>query len=374
MAAAKDYYATLGVERTASTAEIKKAFRRKARESHPDVAGDDGAEERFKEINEAYEVLSDPEKRQMYDRFGTADPRQVGYGGGVGDVGDFFGGFEDLFSVFMGGMGNVGSARVVRTEGRDMRARLTVTLLEAAEGAERELTIRRPAPCAACDASGAAPGGEVKSCPDCRGTGQRRTQRRTILGVMQSVTACERCGATGRVAEPPCPECKGSGRAMAEDTVSVLVPAGVMDGTTLRIPEKGEAGLRGARAGDLLVTITVLPHEFLLREGDDLHEMVPVNIAQAALGATITVPGLFGDVDVAFGGGAQSGDVVRVKGEGMPKVRGAGRGDLIVHLKVEVPRKLDKRQKELLSELGETFGTETGRPTPLDRLKDWLTG
>ncbi len=373
MAAAKDYYATLGVERTASTDEIKKAFRRKARESHPDVAGDDGAEERFKEINEAYEVLSDPEKRQMYDSFGTADPRQVGYGG-PGDVGDFFGGFEDLFSVFMGGMGNVGATRTVRTEGRDMRARLTVTLLEAAEGVERELTIRRPAPCAACDASGAAPGGEVKTCPDCGGTGQRRTQRRTILGVMQSVTACDRCGATGRVAEPPCPECTGSGRAMAEETVTVRVPAGVMDGTTLRMPEKGEAGLRGARAGDLLVTITVLPHEFLLREGDDLHEMVPVNIAQAALGATISVPGLFGDVEAAFGGGAQSGDVVRVKGEGMPRVRGTGRGDLVVHLKVEVPRKLDKRQKELLAELGETFGTETGRPTPLDRLKDWLTG
>jgi len=368
-AASKDYYAVLGVDRDASVDEIKKAFRRKARETHPDVAQGDGAEEAFKEINEAYEVLSDADKRANYDRFGTADPRMGGYGG---DVGDIFGGFEDIFSVFMGG-GMGGGARQVRREGRDMRAQLTITLEEAASGVTKEIELTRDAECATCGGSGAAEGGSAKPCVACAGTGQKRTQRRTILGVMESVTPCDRCGSTGTIVDPPCSTCGGSGRARATERISVDVPAGVGDGMGVRVPGKGEAGLRGAAAGDLIVTVRITPHEFLHREGDHLHMMLTIDIAQASLGATIETPGLFEPVEVAFGGGVQSGDTVKIKGAGMPRLRG-GQGDLIVHLKVEVPHKLNKRQRELLGELAETFGTKVAEPTPLRKIKDWLTG
>ncbi|MBN2406033.1 MAG: J domain-containing protein [Coriobacteriia bacterium] len=369
-AASKDYYAVLGVERGASADEIKKAFRRKARETHPDVAKGDGAEEAFKEINEAYEVLSDAQKRSNYDQYGTADPRMGGFGGA--DPGDFFGGFEDIFSVFMGGSPGGGS-RQVRTEGRDMRAQLTVTLQEAASGVTREISLTRDAPCKACDATGAAPGGTSKPCIACAGTGQKRTQRRTILGVMETAVPCDRCGATGTVVDPPCPECAGSGRARDTERVSVEVPAGIADGMGVRVPGMGEAGLRGAASGDLIVTVRIEQHEFLHREGDDLHLMLTIDIAQASLGATIEVEGLFEPVEVAFGGGVQTGDTVKIKNAGMPRLRG-GNGDLIAHLKVGVPRKLNKRQRELLTELAETFGTKVAEPTPLRKIKDWLTG
>ncbi|MDZ4654867.1 MAG: J domain-containing protein [Coriobacteriia bacterium] len=368
-AASKDYYAVLGIGRDASTDEIKKAFRRKARETHPDVAKGEGAEEAFKEINEAYEVLSDSEKRTNYDRFGTTDPRMGGYG--AADAGDFFGGFEDIFSVFMGGMG--GSSRQVRTEGRDMRAQLTITLEEAATGITKEIELTRDAPCTTCKATGAAPGGSAKPCVACAGTGQRRTQRRTILGVMETAVPCDRCGATGKIVDPPCPACNGSGRTRATERVSVEVPAGITDGMGVRVSGKGEAGLRGAVAGDLIVGVRVEPHEFLHREGDDLHLMLSIDLAQAALGAILETPGLFGPLEVSFGGGVQTGDTVKLKGRGMPRLRGGG-GDLIVHLKVEVPRKLTKRQRELLGELAETFGTTVAEPTPLRKIKDWLTG
>lgn len=369
MAATKDYYEVLGVARDATEEQIKKAFRRKARETHPDVATGPDAEERFKEINEAYEVLSDTEKRATYDRYGTADPRAAGYG--AGDMGDIFGGFEDIFSVFMGGMG--GGAARVRTEGRDMGARVSVTLLEAATGVEKTVELTRDAPCDACHASGAAPGGSSKTCPDCHGTGQRRTQRRTILGIMESAVPCQRCGATGTVVEPPCPECSGTGRARKREKVAVSIPAGVQDGMRVRVSGKGEAGLRGAPSGDLLVEVRVSAHEFLQRDGDDLHAVLGIDIAQAALGATLRVPGLFGDEEVCVSAGAQNDETVRLRGKGMPRLRG-GAGDLIVHLKVEVPRKLTKRQKELLGQLAETFGDKTGACTPLRKLKDRLLG
>jgi molecular chaperone DnaJ len=364
--ASTDYYDVLGVSRDASAEEIKKAFRTKARETHPDVSDGDNAEEEFKRINEAYEVLSDDQKRSNYDQYGTADPRQAGYG----DMGDVFGGFEDIFSVFMGGMGGMGQQRV-RLEGRDMRGQTVITLQEAATGVEKDVPLNRVGPCDTCNASGAAPGGSVKTCPECNGAGQRRTQRRTILGVMESVTPCERCSATGKIAEPPCPTCGGEGRTRVSETVRVSVPAGVSDGATLRVPGKGEAGVRGAQPGDLLLTVRIAPHEYLHREGDDLHAMAAINIAQAALGGTINVPGLFGDQAVEFSAGVQSGDTVRVRSSGMPRMRG-GVGDLIVHLRVDVPKKLNKKQRELLRELGESLGTGKGGPTKLERLKDWL--
>lgn len=363
-----DYYQVLGVSNDASADEIKKAFRKKARETHPDVSDGADTEDEFKKINEAYEVLSDTQKRAMYDQYGTADPRQAGYnGGGYGDV---FNGFEDIFSVFMGGMGGGGRQRV-NLEGRDMRVQITITLQEAATGVEKEVPVTRTGPCSTCNASGAAPGGTTKTCPQCGGTGQRRTQRRTILGVMESLAPCEACGATGSIVDPPCPTCAGEGRARVTENVRVGVPVGIADGQSLRVSERGEAGVRGARSGDLLVTVRVKEHDTLHRDGDDLHAMAAINIAQASLGDTIKVAGLFGDEEIEISAGVQSSENVRVRGKGMPRARG-GTGDLIVHLRVDVPKKLNKKQRELLREFGESLGTGKGAPTKLERLKDWL--
>lgn len=372
MSVSQDYYELLGVDRNANADEIKKAFRRKARETHPDVNDGESAEETFKRINEAYEVLSDPEKRGLYDRYGTADPRAAGGFGGGYPGADFFG-IDDLFSVFFGG-GSHGGVPRVRLEGRDIRAQVVVTLEEAASGAVKEVTVARPVTCATCSGSGAAEGGSVQPCPVCGGTGQKRTTRRTFIGVMESTAPCDRCGATGSIVEPPCASCGGQGRVNGTDVVAVEVPAGVVDGFSLRIRGRGEAGVRGAGAGDLLVTVRVALHEYLHREGHDLHAMAGINIAQAALGGTILVPGLDGDVEVAFGGGVHTGDTVRVRDRGMPRMDG-GHGDFIVHLDVQAPKKLTKRQKELLAELGESFGTKTGdERTPLAKLRDWLGG
>ncbi len=363
-----DYYQLLEVPREASAEEIKKAFRKKARETHPDVNDGHDAEETFKAINEAYEVLSDPEKRSRYDRFGTVDPRG---GGGYGqDVGDSFD-MNDLFSVFFGGGGGGRSAKH-DPRGRDLRTQVAVTLEDAAGGGPKDVTIGHPMTCATCSGTGAAEGGSAETCPLCSGTGQKRSQRRTFLGVMETQAPCDGCAATGVVVDKPCPSCGGQGRVNGTETIRVQVPSGIPDGYTLRVPGKGEAGVRGARSGDLLVTVRVLPHEFLHREGDDLHAMAGINIAQAALGGEISVRGLQGDVTVAFGAGVHTGDTVRVRAEGMPRLEG-GKGDFIVHLDVLAPRKLSKRQKELLKELGESFGTGKGDDrTPLSKIKDWL--
>lgn len=365
-----DYYGVLGVDRGATGDDIKKAFRRRARETHPDASDHDDAEERFKAVNEAYEVLSDPQKREMYDRFGTADPRAAA-GAGFGDLFGT-GGVEDLFSVFFGGGG--GGVRTVAREGRDMGAQVVITLLEAADGATKEIRYTRDGTCSTCEGEGAAPGGTTKTCPECGGTGQKRTARRTFLGTFESMTPCPRCGATGTIVDPPCPTCAGTGRERRTETISAEIPGGVADGMQVRVRGAGEVGLRGAAPGDLIVTVRVQPHEFLHREGDDLHCQARLSMATAALGGPLTVQGLRGDVTVAVPAGAQYGDVVRVRGEGMAHLHGTGGGDLVVHLAVAVPKKLTKRQRELLKELGETLGVATGEPTPLQRIRDWLGG
>lgn len=371
MTPSTDYYEVLGVSRDASAEDIKKAFRRRARETHPDVSDSDGAEESFKRINEAYEILSDPQKREMYDRYGTADPRSTGFGDGYAGGTDFFG-MDDLFSVFFGGVR--GAAAQVRTEGRDLQTQVVVTLEEAAAGASKDVTITRAYACPTCHGTGAAAGGSVQTCAACGGTGQRRTQRRTFLGVMETSAPCDRCAATGKVVDVPCETCRGQGRVTGSDSVRVQVPPGVPDGFTIRVPGRGEAGVRGARAGDLHVIVRLAQHEFLHREGSDLHVMAGINIAQAALGGTITIPGLGGDVEVAFGGGVHTGDTVRVRGRGMPRMNG-GAGDFIVHLDVLAPKRLTKRQRELLEELGSSLGTGKGDyRTPLSKIKDWLGG
>lgn len=368
----KDYYEILGVAKDASEADIKKAFRRRARETHPDVNQEPDAEEQFKAVNEAYDVLSDTDKRRMYDTYGTADPRAAG--AGVGDMGDIFAGFgmEDLFSVFFGGGAGFGGHRV-RMEGRDIVAGVQVTLEEAAAGVEKEVVLNRLVPCEECGATGSTGGDGVVACTACGGSGQRQNVRRTFLGTMTTSAPCEECGGTGQVIANPCPECQGQGRVPDREHVVVQVPAGIMDGQQLRLRGMGEAGIRGAAAGDLIVTVRVRPHEYLHREGDDLHCRATVSIAQAALGADLTVCGIGEDNEVAVPAGAQHGETVRLRGKGMPRLRSNGRGDLIVHLAVDVPRKLTKRQRELLEELGETLG-DPERRSPMQKLRDWLSG
>jgi len=370
----KDYYASLGVSKDASEAEIKKAFRARARETHPDVNGSHDAEEQFKAINEAYDVLSDPQKRQMYDTYGTADPRSAG-GAGVGDMGDIFAGFgmEDLFSVFFGGGGGFGGGQRVRMEGRDIAASVAITLEEAATGVEKEIVLNRLVPCEECSATGSLDGGGSTACPECGGSGQKQTYRRTFLGTMSTVTPCDRCSGTGHVIANPCPECQGQGRVPDREHVKVNIPAGMRDGMQLRMRGMGEAGIRGAAAGDLLVTVRVKAHEYLHREGDDLHCRATISIAQAALGADLTVCGIGDDNEISIPAGSQHGDTVRVRGKGMPHVRGNGQGDLLVHLAIDVPKKLNKRQRELLTELGETLGDPEKR-SPMQKLRDWLHG
>jgi len=384
-AGTRDYYQTLGVERSASSDEIKKAFRRKARELHPDVNKATDAEDRFKEINEAYDVLSDPAKKQQYDTYGSVGNRAPGGGGGgyqYVDLNDLFGGgasggfdMGDLFSAFFGGVSG-GGGRGARLEGRDMAMTVTITLEEAARGAEKEIVLDRLAPCDVCGGSGAAPGSSVVTCPECQGSGQKVSVRRTFLGNMQTVGPCERCGATGQIVEEPCEECQGSGRVPDRQHVNVSIPAGINDGQQIRLRGMGEAGIRGAAAGDLIIGVRIKEHEHLHREGNDLHCKATVTITQAALGAELKACGLLEDNEVHVPAGTQHGDTVRLKGRGMPRVGGGGsRGDLIVHVGVEVPKKLSKRQKELLTELADEFGdAKRAEKSGFEKLKDWLRG
>lgn len=386
-AGTRDYYETLGVERSASADEIKKAFRRKARELHPDVNKASDAEDRFKEINEAYDVLSDPAKKQQYDTYGSVGNRGGGPGGGPGgyqyvDLNDLFGGggsaggfdMGDLFSAFFGGV--QGARRGVRLEGRDMAMTIAITLEEAARGVEKEVVVDRLAPCDVCGGSGAAENSSAVTCPDCQGTGHKVNVRRTFLGDMQTVGPCERCGSTGKTIENPCEECQGSGRVPDRQHVTVSVPAGINDGQQIRLRGMGEAGIRGADAGDLIISVRVKEHELLHREGNDLHCRSTVSITQAALGADLTICGLLEDNEVHIPAGTQHGDTVRLKSRGMPRIGGGGsRGDLIVHVAVNVPKKLTKRQKELLTELSTEFGDATSaEKSGLEKLKDWLRG
>jgi molecular chaperone DnaJ len=375
VATTHDYYDLLGVARDATADEIKRAYRSRARESHPDTSDHHDAEERFKEVNEAYEVLSDPERRATYDRFGTADPRAAGYG-------DPFGGggvpVDDIFSMFFGGgFGTAGRAAAPAPEGRDMTAQLAVTLEEAAAGAEKELTFTRDATCRTCEGSGSTAGGSVVTCPVCGGTGQQVTTRQTFLGTMRTSTSCGRCDATGVVVEDPCPTCGGSGRARTQETVLVSVPAGIQDGEALLVEGAGEAGLRGARPGDLHVGVRVERHPTLHRQGDDLHVRVKVPLPRALLGGDVTVPGLTGPETVQIPAGSSTGDSVKVKGSGMPRAEGRQglfgtktAGDLYVHLDIDIPKKLTRAQKKLVGDLADSLAASD--ELEAEPLGDWL--
>ena len=376
---AKDLYEILGVSKDASDAEIKKAFRRRARELHPDVNKAADAEDQFKELNEAYDVLSDPNKRAQYDRFGTIPGAAGGgYGGGSGYVdfddlfGGGFGGMGDIFSSFFGGQGGQGG-RPARKEGRDMGVGLRITLEEVARGVEKEIVYDRLAPCPDCKGTGLGENGKVVTCPECGGKGRVVSVQRTFLGDMQTATTCKKCNGTGSSIENPCPECEGQGRVPDRQRVTVKVPAGIRDGQQLRVGGFGEAGIQGAQAGDLIVTCRVQPHEFFERDGDDLHGRANVSFIQAILGAEIGIDGIMPDekVQVRIPAGCQNEQVVRVKGFGMPRLKSDIRGNMYVHVNVVIPEKITKKQRELLEKLADEMGEEVAAPrSPLQKLRD----
>ena len=376
---AKDLYEILGVSKDASDSEIKKAFRRRARELHPDVNKAADAEDQFKELNEAYDVLSDPNKRAQYDRFGTIPGAAGGgYGGGSGYVdfddlfGGGFGGMGDIFSSFFGGQGGQGG-RPARKEGRDMGVGLRITLEEVARGVEKEIVYDRLAPCPDCKGTGLGENGKVVTCPECGGKGRVVSVQRTFLGDMQTATTCKKCNGTGSSIENPCPECEGQGRVPDRQRVTVKVPAGIRDGQQLRVGGFGEAGIQGAQAGDLIVTCRIQPHEFFERDGDDLHGRANVSFIQAILGAEIEIDGIMPDekVQVRIPAGCQNEQVVRVKGFGMPRLKSDIRGNMYVHVNVVIPEKITKKQRELLEKLADEMGEEVAAPrSPLQKLRD----
>lgn len=380
----RDYYEVLGVSRDASPEEIKKAYRKLARKYHPDVCKEPDAAEKFKEVKEAYDVLSDPEKRARYDRFGHAGVHaDVGgaSGAGAGDPGAGAGGFDfggfgdigDLFDLFFGG-GRRQHPHAPR-QGADVEVPLVVDFREAAFGTEVDLEVPREEPCSTCHGTGARPGTQPEVCRACGGTGMEEVVQATILGRMVSRRTCSVCGGRGRIIRERCRACGGAGRVRVRRAVRVKVPPGVDTGTRLRIPGAGEAGYNGGPPGDLYVVIRVKPDDFFRREGDDLYCDVPITFVQAALGDEIEVPTLDGRVKLRIPPGTQTGTLFRLRGKGIPRLRGGGRGDQHVRVVVVTPTHLTERQKELLREFAAISGEETHRGESLfEKMKRAFRG
>ena len=361
MAEKRDFYEVLGVSKDASTDDIKKAYRKLARKYHPDLNKDNPeAAEKFKECSEAYSVLSDDQKRAQYDQFGMA-AFENGGAGGAGGFGGFegFGGFgaggfgngmEDIFDMFFGGTGGRRGSQADKgpQRGSDLRFDLNLTFEEAAFGVEKEISLYRDETCEHCHGNCAEPGSKVETCPDCHGTGQIRVVQNTVLGQMQTVRACPKCHGEGKIISDPCRECRGTGTVKKQKNLKVKVPAGVADGSRLRVANEGAAGPKGGPNGDLYVYLFVKPHKFFERDGNDVYCEVPINIVQASLGAEVEVPTLDGKVVMKVPEGTQPGRVMRLRGKGIPRLRGTGRGDQLVRIKVVVPTKLTERQKAVL--------------------------
>ena len=358
----RDYYEVLGVSKGASEDEIKRAYKKLARKYHPDMnPGDKEAEEKFKEVNEANEVLSDPEKKARYDQFGFAgvDPS---YGAGAGGAGGYGGGFDfgdlaDIFgSFFGGGFGGGQTRRNGPQRGESIRASVAVTFTEAAFGCEKEVSIERSEQCASCKGSGCAPGPTPEICPDCHGSGMVQVQQRTPMGVFASSRPCQRCRGTGKIIHQPCADCGGSGAVRKRKTIKVTIPAGIDHGQTISLRGQGNAGKNGGPAGDLLITVMVRPHELFRREGNDVFCEAPITFRQAVLGATLEIPTIDGPVKYDIPEGTQTGTVFRLRGKGIPALNGRGRGDQYVTVTIETPRNLNREQKEALKRFDETLG------------------
>ena len=364
MAEKRDYYEVLGIQKGASEDEIKKAYKKLARKYHPDMnPGDKEAEEKFKEVNEANEVLSDPEKKARYDQFGFAgvDPS---YGaGGPGGAGGFGGGFDfgdlgDIFGSFFGGGFGGGQRRNPNApqRGESIRASVSVSFTEAAFGCEKSVTLERSEQCPTCKGNGCAPGTTPEICPDCHGTGTVQTRRQTPMGVFASNGPCRKCGGTGRLIHQPCPDCRGTGAVRKRKTIKVNIPAGIDHGQTISLRGQGNAGRNGGPAGDLLITVMVQPHELFRRDGVDVFCEAPITFTQAVLGAELEIPTIDGKVKYSIPEGTQTGTVFRLKGKGIPVLNGRGRGDQYVTVTIETPRNLNKEQKEALRKFSETLG------------------
>ena len=384
---AKDLYDLLGVARTASPDDIKKAYRKLARQYHPDVNKDPSAADMFKEINGAYEVLSDDDKRARYDRFGAAGLNQQpggfsGGGFGAGDLNDIFEQFFGGFSTSGGaGARGAGTRRQARA-GRDLRYDLTITFEESIFGIEKTIDLTRLEACDTCHGAGAEPGTSMRRCPECNGSGELRQVRQTFLGSMVTASVCPRCTGKGEIIETPCKTCRGQGQIRRTRQVTINVPGGVDDGIRIRQVGLGEPGDSGGPAGNLQVVLKVEPHEFFRRREYDIVIDMPINIAQAALGATITIPTVDGDEPLKIPEGTQTGKVFRLRGHGAPRIRtdgtSTGRGDQLVVVQVEIPTRLTPDQKRLFQELGQTLGSETiphktGKGF-FDRVMDFLNG
>ena len=361
MAEKRDYYEVLGIQKGASEDEIKKAYKKLARKYHPDMnPGDKEAEEKFKEVNEANEVLSDPEKKARYDQFGFAgvDPNYgAGAGGGAYGGGFDFGDLGDIFGSFFGG-GCGGQRRNPNApqRGESIRASVSISFTEAAFGCEKSVTIERSEQCPTCKGSGCAPGTTPEICPDCHGSGTVQTRRQTPMGVFASNGPCRKCGGTGRLIHQPCSDCRGSGAVRKRRTIKVNIPAGIDHGQTISLRGQGGAGKNGGPAGDLLITVMVQPHEIFRRDGVDVFCEAPITFTQAALGAELEIPTIDGKVKYSIPEGTQTGTVFRLKGKGVPVLNGRGRGDQYVTVVIETPRSLNKEQKEALRRFSETLG------------------
>lgn len=354
----RDYYEILGVPRSASETDVKRAFRKLAREVHPDVSAAPDADERFKEVVEAYEVLSKSETRQLYDRFGHAGLRSGGFRPTTFD----FGSLADIFSAFFGDdvFGVATGAR--RARGADIAAEVEISLQEAARGVERAVKVQVAVPCAECGGDGVQPGTTASRCGDCEGTGRIQHVSRTGFGEFIRSQTCPRCTGTGRVVEHPCQACSGAGRVLEERSLDVEVPPGIHDGQRIRLSGEGHAGALGGQSGDLYVLVRVRPHDSLVREGDDIYSTVDLTMTEAALGTRASVLTLDGDVELEFSPGTQPGEVRTLRGRGMPVLQGFGRGDHRVLVNVAIPHQLSEEQRRLLAEFERTADDDTYKP------------
>lgn len=374
----RDYYEVLGVPRTASADDIKQAFRRLARQYHPDVSSDPDAEEKFKEINEAYGVLSDPEKRARYDRFGRA-----GLGNNTGGFHDYTTDFSDLFDELFGafgfggfGRGTAGNRRRMPRRGRDLQMSITLTFEESVFGAEKEIVFERDEACSRCGGNGAEPGTTPETCATCGGRGVVRQVRNTIFGQMVQESPCPTCNGQGTVIKTPCSLCHGSGLERRQVSKKVSIPAGVDDGMQIRLPGEGQPGLYGGPNGHLYLVVHVKPHDFFQRREDDIILNLNINVTQAVLGADITIPTLGGEETLHIPAGTQPGKIFTLRGKGIPNVRTGRRGDQHVVVNVVIPGKLTAEQRDLFEKLSLTLG-ETPQPQKkgfLDKLNEFLGG